>query len=405
MKWRDGRIEKVSEATTRGVWVDLYVDGRYSSVSTSDLRDDALVRFVTDSIAMARAIEKDPFRSLPDPKLYDGRSTADLEVRDPHHEDVTAERRRHEAQELEAAARAVEGSGAIVSVTSSVSDALTETGRVSSNGFVGTFERTQFWKDVSVSCKDADGRRPEDWAGVGGRFRDEPASEGVAREATLRTLGRLGAKKIASAKITMIVEPRAAERLVRALLSPLSGRALQQKQSYLEGQLGKRVASPHLTMVDDPLLPKGLGSQLYDGDGIAARRRPVVEAGVLRAFFIDDYYGKKLGVAPTTGEASNLVFAPGKKGLKALASDAKEAIVVTSFLGGNSNSTTGDYSLGVCGYRVRGGRRAEPITEMNVAGNQRDLWQQLVAVGDDPYLYSSLRTPTLVFERVTFAGT
>src|SRR5205085_2340312 len=124
---------------------------------------------------------------------------------------------------------------------------------------------------------------------------------------------------------------------------------LQQKRSFLDGQLGKRIGSAKLTMVDDPLVPKGLGSRLYDGDGLAAKRISVIDAGVLRSFFVDDYYGRKLSVAPTTGGPSNLVFAPGSKGLDALAADAKEAIVVTGFLGGNSNGTTGDYSLGIRG--------------------------------------------------------
>ncbi len=405
VEWRDGRIEKVTEATTRGASLDLYVDGRYSAVSTSDLRDDALVRFIADAIEMTRALEKDPFRSLPDPHLYEGRSTTDLMLRDPGHEKVTADVRRQEAQEIEAMARTVPGASAIVSVSSWVSDSLTSSARVTSNGFQGEMERGSFSKGLSVTCKDGDGRRPEDWVGVGARFRDDlPKNAGIASEASDRALRRLGAHKIGSSKLTLIVEPRAAGRLVRALVSPLSGYAIQQKQSFLDGKLGKRVASSHLTLVDDPLLPKGLGSRPYDGDGFASKRRPIVEAGVLRAFLVDDYYGKKMKVAPTTGGLSNAVFAPGKKGLEALADDAHEAIVVTSFLGGNTNSTTGDYSLGVSGYRVRAGKRAEPITEMNIAGNQRDLWTQLVAVGNDPYAYSSYQTPTLVFERVTFAG-
>jgi PmbA protein len=403
--WRNGQVEKVTEATTRGVWLDLYVDGRYSSVQTSDLRDDALARFVADAVAMTRVLEKDPFRGLPDAKLYEGRTTADLLLRDPRYEGITAEQRRDEAKALEAAARAVDGANAFVSVTSSVSDRLIESARATSNGFQGAFGRTEFSKSVTVTCKEPSGRRPDDWSYASARLSgDLPASADVARDAAQRALARLGSKKIESAKLTMIVDPRAAWKLTSAMTSALRGSALQQKESFLEGQLGKRIASPKLTLIDDPLLPKGLDSFPYDGDGIAAKKRPIIEAGVLRAYYIDDYYARKLKVAPTTGDPSNLVFALGTKGLDALAADAKEAIVVTSFLGGNSNQTTGDYSFGVSGYRVRGGKRAEPVIEMNVAGNQRDLWQRLAALGNDPHPYSSVRAPTLVFEGVTFAG-
>jgi len=405
VQWRDGKVETVKEATSRAVRVELYVDGRYSSVSTSDLRDDALARFLGESIALARSLEKDPYRQLPDPKLYAGRPAIDLAVRDPRFEAITAEDRRRAAQEIEAAARDVEGASAIVSVTATASDELAESARVASNGFEGAFEETAFWREASVTLKDADGRRPEDWEAAGTRIAaDLPALATIGRGASRRAMAHLGAKKIASAKLPMIVEARSAGRLVGALTSAMTGGALQQKQSFLDGLTGKAIGSTRFTMIDDPLLAKGLGSRLFDGEGMTARRMPLVEAGTLRAFFVDTYYGRKLGLAPTTGRSSNLVFAPGTKALDALAAEAKEAIVVTGFLGGNSNTTTGDYSLGIQGYRVRGGKRAEPIVEMNVAGNQRDLWRKLAALGNDPYPYGTTRTPTLLFDEATFAG-
>ena len=132
---------------------------------------------------------------------------------------------------------------------------------------------------------------------------------------------------------------------------------------------------------------------------------PVLEAGVLKTYFIDTYYGKKLQMAPTTAGPSNLVWTLGDKDQAALLAAMKDGILVTGFLGGNSNGLTGDFSLGVQGFRVRGGRIAEPVGEMNIAGNHLDLWKKLAAVGNDPYPYSSMKTPTLVFEGVQFAGT
>ena len=204
--------------------------------------------------------------------------------------------------------------------------------------------------------------------------------------------------------MTVIVDARAASRLVGMLTGPLSGMALQQKQSCLEGKLGQQVGNALLDVADDPLVPRGLDSRLFDSEGMAARRFPVFEKGVLRSFYVDTYYGRKMNMAPTTRGASNLAWKLGTKGPEGLADDAKEAVLVTDFLGGNSNGTTGDFSLGVQGYRVRGGRVAEPIGEMNVSGNLLTLWKGLVAVGNDPYPYSKLRTPTLVFEGVQIAG-
>jgi PmbA protein len=184
----------------------------------------------------------------------------------------------------------------------------------------------------------------------------------------------------------------------------MSGGAIQQKRSFLDGKLGQKVGSDLLVLTDEPHVKRGLGSRLFDGEGITARQLPLFEAGVLRSYFIDTYYGRKLKARPTTGSTSNLSWKLGSKGQEGLLADLKEGILVTSFLGGNSNGVTGDFSLGVQGFRVRGGKLAEPIGEMNISGNQMDLWKRLVAVGNDPYVNSSMRTPTLVFEGVQFAG-
>jgi PmbA protein len=403
--WRDGKMERVKEATTRGLSVEIYVDGRYSTVATSDLRPDAVRAFVETAVAMARKLEKDPFRSLPDPKLYEGQARVDLDLVDAGQGSLTPAARRERAQAAEEGARSVKGAEAFLSVSSGVSDSLSETFRVASNGFEGTRNGTAFSISASVSVKDPDGRRPEDYAYAYARhLAAVPAPATVGQEAAGRALACIGARKAGSAAMTMVVDARAAGRLVSTLLGPLSGGALQQKQSCLEGKLGQAVGSALLDVADDPLVPRGLDSRLFDSEGIAAHRFPVFEKGVLRSYYLDTYYARKLGMAPTTRGASNLAWTLGTRGREALLADAREAILVTGFLGGNSNSTTGDFSLGVQGFRIRDGRVAEPIAEMNVSGNLLDVWKRLVAVGNDPYPYSTLRTPTLVFEKVQFAG-
>ncbi len=403
--WRDGKLEKVHEATTRGLSFQLYVDGRFSETTTSDLRPEALARFVSESVALTRSLEKDPFRSLPDPKLYAGRPAADLRIEDAAYGAVTPDARRRFVRELEEGARSMKGSGAILSVTTSFSDSLEESVRVASNGFEGTHRETSYWVGASVSVKDMDGRRPSDGIWIGERFfSDLPAAVPLGKASAERALERLGAKKGDSAVMTMVLENRTGGRLVRTLLAPLSGWSLQQKRSFLEGKLGTAIGSPLLSLTDDPLLPKGFASRLFDSEGISAKTMPVFSSGVLSAYYLDTYYAKKLGMSPTTGRSSNLVFPAGTKGRDALLSDVREGIFVTGFLGGNSNATTGDFSLGIQGFRIREGKLAEPVSEMNIAGDHLDFWKRLAAVGNDPYAYSSLRSPTLVFEGVQFAG-
>jgi PmbA protein len=404
--WRDGKVEKVTEATTRGVSLSVYVGHRYSSVSTSDLRDDALAKFVEDTIAMARTLTPDRYRSLPDAKLYEGRFGGDLQLRDPSYGAVSAQQRRDLAKQMEDAARAAPGADKILSVTSSVSDSETTSARVTSNGFEGEISRTSYWLSAEVSVKDPDGRRPEDYDYAGARFFSElPNAAQIGKNATARALTSIGAKKVASAEMTMVVENRVAGRLLGAILGPLGGRSLQQKQSFLEGKIKQPIASALLTLVDDPHVQKGFGSRLWDGDGFAAKKMSVIDRCVLQTYYVDDYYGRKLGMPATTGSSSNLVMSLGTKDLEALVKGVKDGVLVTSFLGGNSNSTTGDYSFGVQGFRVRNGARAEAVSEMNVSGNQLALWKHLSAVGNDPYAYSATRTPTLVFDAVQFAGT
>jgi PmbA protein len=405
LDWRDGKVDRINEATRRGVQLQLYVDGRYSVASSSDLRPEALEQFIADSVSNTRVLAEDPFRSLPDPALYEGQAEKDLELEDPKYASVTPEMRREAAKAMEDAARSVKGADRILSVTSTFNDTRSETVRVHSNGFEGQAERTSFVTYAEVSVKDPDGRRPEDYAYASVHHLDAlPAAGTVGREATERALSRLGSQKADSALYTMVLDPRAGSRLVGAFGAALSGSALQQKRSFLEGKAGVAIGSPALDVADDPLVPRGLASRLFDGEGIAARRLPLVERGVLKNYYVDTYYGKKLKMAPTTGGRSNLQWKLGPKSQEQLLADVGDAILVTGFIGGNSNSTTGDFSFGVQGFRVRGGKIAEAVSEMNISGNHLELWKQLVAVGNDPYPYSSVYTPTLVFESVQFAG-
>ncbi len=405
VQWRDGALEQVTESTTRGLALNLYVDGRFASVSTSDLRPQAIDPFIADAVAMTRTLSEDPFRTLPDPSLYENRPTLNLEFADPEYKTVTATQRRDLARAIEDAARSVSRADRILSVTTSVSDSRSEMYRVTSNGFEGERIDTSFWLSGSVAVQDDDGRRPEDGDFSGGRFvKDLGDPAEVGRSSARRALARLGASKVPSGVMTMVLDHRTGGRLVSALLSPLSASSIQQRRSFLEGRAGQAVGNSLLNITDAPLIPKGFGSRHFDGEGISAHPLPLFESGVLRNYYVDTYYGKKLDLKPTTGSTSNLDWGLGSKSEAELIADAGEGVFVTGFLGGNSNGTTGDYSLGIQGFMIRKGEIAEPVAEMNISGNQLDLWKRLLAVGNDPFEYSPLRTPTLVFEGVSFAG-
>ncbi len=226
----------------------------------------------------------------------------------------------------------------------------------------------------------------------------------MGEEVARRTAYLLGAKKIPTETLPVVVENRVVPRLLYSLIDPLSAGSIQQKRSFLADKKGQAIASAAFTLVDDASLPGGLRSAPFDGDGFPSRRRVIVDRGVLKEFFVDWYYGRKLGWEPTTGGPTNVVIPPGPRSVAEILKDLGRGIVITEFIGGNSNSTTGDTSIGIGGYLFENGVRTQAVAEMNIADNNLRFWPKLVEVADDPWPYSPWRTPSLVFKDVVVSG-
>lgn len=402
LRHRDGRVETVEESRSTALRVQLFVDGRFSTHATTDLDVAALAKFVERGVALTRLLEADPHRRPTPRALWEGRAKVDLDQVDPRIDAVTAEQRVATARTLEEAARA---DANVLSATAWVSDGRVSYARVASDGFEGVREHTSASFGAEVSVKDAGDKRPEAYRfASAAHISDLPAAERIGREALARALARRGAVKAPSARATMVLAPEAASAFLRRVVGVLDAGAVQQRRCFLEGRLGESIASPLLTLVDDPHRPRSNASRLFDGDGIATARRTIVEGGVLSTFFVDTYYGDKLGWAPTTTGPSNVLFGGGRGDLAQLVRTAGSGFLVNGWLGGNANPTTGDFSFGVHGRRIDRGEPAEAIAEMNVSGNYKDVLMRLVAVGDDPEPWSTFRSPTLVFEGVDFSG-
>jgi PmbA protein len=399
---RDGKLEEVQDTTSMSVSFDLYVDGRYSTHATSDLVPERFEAFVAEAVALTRALEIDQYRVIPDPALYANRATTDLDLVDPTVASLTHEDRLDPCMEMDAIAR---GDARVISATSYFSDSHDVSATVTSNGFSGTREATDAWIGAEVTVKDAGDARPEGHWGVGGHHRAaaQPARE-TAQKALEDALARIGSTKGPTKKGVLVIHPRNAGRIVRQLLGPATGQSIQQRRSFWSGKDGQKIFSDKLTLTDDPLLVRGLASKHFDDEGISARSRRVVEKGVVRDLFFDTYYAKKLGRAPTTAWPSNLTFGLGRRDLAAILADTDDAIFLTSWLGGNADPTTGDFSLGLRGHVVTNGKVGAPVGEMNATGNLVDLFAHLVEVGNDPWPYSSVVAPTLVFDGVSFSG-
>lgn len=404
ISYRDRKPENIKEASTKGLSLEVFVNGRYSSMSTSDLRKDALGNFIGQAVAQTKLLAEDPYRSLPDPKYYQGRQDLDLALTDPAYASLTPEERHAFVKGVEASCLDA-GGDKVISVTASVSDGHGESVLMASNGFDGYSEITYFTGAAQMTARDEGDRRPAEYAvAVTLRRKMLPQPGEIGKEAARRTLSLLGAKKIKTETLPVIIENRVVSQFGGGFLQAMLGRSIQQKQSFLADKKGQVVASSRFTLIDDPLIAGSPGSRLFDGDGFTARKRVMIEAGVLKDFYIDWYYGRKLGWEPTTGSSSNLVIPPGKRSVPEIMKDLGRGILITSFIGGNSNSTTGDTSIGIVGQLFDKGALLHAVSEMNIADNHLKIWQRLVEVANDPYPYSSDKIPSLVFNDVVVSG-
>ncbi|MCK4879201.1 MAG: TldD/PmbA family protein [Bacteroidales bacterium] len=399
---RDEKIDKLQESNRNGMQINLYVDNKYSSISTNRITNrEELGKFIEEAIAGTRYLAEDEFRTLPDPERYYKGGGPDLKSVDPNFKSVDPQQKVKNAFDLE---KEVLGSDErIISVSTSYSDGMSGSVMVASNGFEGDSENSYYSLRASVSVTDGEARPQGSWY-ESSIFSDQLIRKDIGKKALKRALDRLGQEKIASGKMPMIVENKMAGRALQPLISALNGYAIQQKQSFLIGMKGEKIGSGLMTIIDDPFIISGRGSRLFDGEGMATEKRAVVENGILKTYYIDTYYGKKLEMEATSGGTTNLLFKPGEKDLEGLLADIDRGILVTGFNGGNNNGATGDFSYGIEGFLVEKGKLIKPVAEMNITGNFKQLWKDLVAVGSDVDPSRSWRLPSLVFDNVEFSG-
>lgn len=399
---REEKIDKLQESNQSGMRINLYVDNKYSSISTNRITNkEELGKFIEEAIVGTRYLAEDEFRTLPDPERYYKGNGPDLKTLDPNFQSVDPQQKVNDAFALE---KEVLGSDErIISVSTSYSDGMSGSVMVASNGFQGDTENSYYSLSASVSVTDGVARPRGGWY-ESSIFSDELVRKDIGKKALKRALDRLGQAKIASGKMPMIVENKMAGQALRPMISAMNGGSIQQKQSFLIGMKGEIIGSDLMTIVDDPFIVSGRGSRLFDNEGMATEKRSVVENGILKTYYIDTYYSKKLDMEATSGSTTNLVFKPGEKDLEGLLADIDRGILVTGFNGGNSNGATGDFSFGIEGFLVEKGKLIQPVAEMNITGNFKELWHNLVAVGSDVDPSRSWRLPSLVFDKVDFSG-
>lgn len=399
---RDAKMDRLQQASENGMSLYLYVDGRYGTYSTNRLNKKELETFIKNGIDATRYLAKDEARVLPDASRYYKGGKPDLQLLDPKFNSVNPDDKVAMAKAV--AEEAMGKDERIISVESSYNDGDSFGYRIASNGFEGETQNSWYSLSASVAVKGEGESRPSSFWYDSSLYLDKLIKEGIGKKALERTLQKLGQKKTKSGKYTMVVDPLNSGQLLGPMLNALYGSALQQKNSFLLDKLNQKVGSDKFTLTDEPHLIGASGARYFDAEGVATERRSVFDKGILKTYYIDTYNAKKMGVEPTISNPSILVMQTGNKDLNGLVADVNNGILVTGFNGGNSNSSTGDFSYGIEGFLIENGKLTMPLSEMNVTGNIISLWNSLAETGNDPMLNRSWRIPSLVFEGVDFSG-
>ncbi|OJV38446.1 MAG: modulator protein [Bacteroidia bacterium 43-41] len=399
---RDAKMDKLQQASESRMSLFLYVDGRYGTYSSNRLDKKELEAFIKNGIDSTRYLAKDEARVLPDASRYYKGGKPGLQLLDPQFNAVNPDDKVALAKAI--AEEAMGKDPRIISVESSYGDGDSFSYQITSNGFEGETQNSWYSLSASVAVKGEGEARPSSYWYESSLYLDKLIKEGVGQKALKRTLQKIGQKKTKSGKYTMVVDPMNSGQLLRPMLSAIFGSALQQKNSFLLDKLGQKVGSDKFTLLDEPHLVGASGARYFDNEGVATERLSVFDKGVLKTYYIDTYNAKKMDVKPTIANPSVLVMQTGNKDLNGLVADVNHGILVTGFNGGNSNSSTGDFSYGIEGFLIENGKLTMPLSEMNITGNAITLWSSLAETGNDPRLDSSWRIPSLVFEGVDFSG-
>ena len=414
-KVRLGEPELVREAAHRGLGMRVMKDRRVALTTTSDLTPRGIDRFVADALALVEISQEDPFAGPADPELITKGPFPELDLYDPAGGAITAAEAVALAKRGEEAARAFDAR-ITNSEGATFGRAAGAYALVLSGGFRAGSAGSYASLVVTPVADDEGGKKRRGHHWTARRFLAELDSpEEVGREAARRTLRKLGARKVPTAEAPVVFDPDAARGMVGLLASCVMGSSIWRKSSYLVGREGTRIGSDMITIVDDPLMPRAPGSRAFDGEGLAARRNVVVEAGVLRTYLCDSYSARKLGRASTASASrgasggvgpstSNLVLQPTRTKAADIVKGVARGLYVTEMMGFGFNAVTGDFSRGASGFWIEDGELAFPVSEVTISLNLDQLWQRVDAVGDDLDLRTATASPTLRVSAMTIAG-
>ena len=409
---REGKLEHAERSESVDIGLRVFVGKRQAQVSTSDTRPETLLAMAERAVAMAKEAPEDPYAGLAEPdQLARDWDLDAFEMADPSAEPIP-DTLQQDALDAETACAAISG-------ISQVQSAAAGYGRhtihlAASNGFSGGYARTS----RSVSCVGIAGTgtgMERDYDGDSRSFQSDLRSAAeIGRTAGERAVERLGARRPKTGAYPVLFDERISSTLIGHLLSAVNGAAVARGSSWLKDSFGAQVLPEALSVIEDPFRPRMAGSRPFDGEGLATRRRAIVEKGVLTGWTLDLASARKLGLDSSANAARgigsvpspsnwNIALTQGTQSRADLLRDMGTGLLVTSMIGSTINPNTGDYSRGASGFWVENGEITHPVNEVTIAGNLRDMLMRIVPA-NDARTYLSRIVPSLLVEGMTLAG-
>lgn len=399
---RQREVETVEFNRDQGFGITLYVGQRKGSASTTGSGDEAVRETVAAALAIAKHASADEFAGLADPALM-AQDVPDLDLYHPWQ--IAPDQAIELALSCEASAFATD-KRILNADGTSLSTHQGCRGYGNSNGFIGAYCSSRH----SLSCvmiAESDGQMQRDYHYDVSRVAGDLASaESIGQRAAERAVRRLGARPVPTCDVPVLFSAELATGLFGHFLAAISGGNLYRQSSYLEGALGEVLFPEWLNLDERPHLPRGLASSAYDSDGLSTYAKPFVENGQLVSYVLGTYSGRKLGMPSTAnaGGVHNLFVTQGNEDQAELIRRMDRGLLVTELMGQGLNLVTGDYSRGAGGFWVENGEIQFPVQEVTIAGNLRDMFRQIVAVGCDVERRSSIHTGSVLIERMKVAG-
>lgn len=404
-------VEKLTQAGSRGAGIRVLVGQRSGSSKTSDLTPAGIAAMVKSALSLAAITSEDPFAGLPEEF---GQLTTDLRLYDESIAKMEAEWKIAQAIRAEETALAYdpriensEGAGFDTYIGSRAF--------VNSRGFRGEYRTSTCGLSAVPVAKQGDAMERDYWSSSARQASGLESAEEVGRKAAERAIRRLGARKIATQKLPVIFEPRTARSLLGDLFDAVNGGAIYRDASFLAGKLGEKIASEHLTVIDDATIPGLFGSSPFDDEGCPSRRTVVIERGVLKSYLLNTYTARKLGLK-TTGNASrglagaagvgsgNFYIEAGERSEAELIASIKQGLYITELIGASANNATGDYSSGAAGLWIENGELAYPVSEITVAGNLKQMLLDMEQPASNLEFRGPIASPSILIREMTISG-